>query len=122
MKIINQKLDEALNDGKTLKKVEDKAVQKAQEIIESKWWLGNKMIFESNEAQAVFVYFPFDVPNQWDCHQKEYYDEGDLIRINFDFVVESYFTRDFLDGKFTAFDQAAKDWALPLVELITEAH
>lgn len=75
------------------------------------------MQFRSNDVQGVFVY-DFSDNLGWSEKVREYYNKGDVIDVDFDVVIETHFTVDFLNNKFTAIDAEAQDWAKTLVEFM----
>lgn len=78
------------------------------------------MLFRSNEVHGVFVYDLTAVGNhcQWSEKVRSYYNKGDEIDVDFDVVIETHFTADFLRGKVEPIDQEARDWAAPLLEMM----
>ena len=81
------------------------------------------MKFRSNEVQGVLVYdysYVGGTSYQWSEAVTEYHNEGDIIDVDFDVVIETHFTIDFLNGKFTAVDEEAQAWAKPLLELVKQ--
>jgi hypothetical protein len=75
------------------------------------------MQFLSNDVQGIFVY-DYTEPLGWSEKVKEYYNKGDIVDVDFDVVIETHFTADFLNGKFTAIDAEAQDWAEPFLALM----
>lgn len=74
------------------------------------------MKFISNDVHGVFEY-DFSDNVGWSEKVKNYYNKGDVIDVNFDVVIETHFTADFLNGKFVPLDAEAKEWAVPLMAL-----
>lgn len=75
------------------------------------------MQFRSNDVQGIFVY-DFTDTTGWSEKVKEYYNNGDIIDVDFDVVIETHFTSDFLNGKFTAIDTEAQGWAEPFLAMM----
>jgi hypothetical protein len=81
------------------------------------------MKFRSNAVQGITVYDLVDIGNnkfRWTELTNEYVNAGDIIDVNFDVVIESYFTVDVLNGMFTAVDEEAQAWIAPLKEFSAE--
>jgi hypothetical protein len=78
------------------------------------------MLFRANEVHGVFVYDLTAVGNhcQWSEKVRDYYNKGDEIVVDFDVVIETHFTADFLRGQVSPVDQEAQDWAAPLLEMM----
>lgn len=75
------------------------------------------MQFRTTEVHGVFVYELSDT-FAWSEKVQDYYNEGDVLDVDFDVVIETHFTADFLAGKVVAVDEEAKAWAAPLLELM----
>jgi hypothetical protein len=75
------------------------------------------MQFRTNDVIGIFV-FDFSDTTGWSEKVKDYYNKGDIIDVDFDVVIETHFTVDFLNNKFVAVDQEAQDWAKSLVEFM----
>lgn len=75
------------------------------------------MQFRCNEVHGVFEYDQCDTTG-WSVKVKNYYNEGEVIDVDFDVVVESHFEADFLNGKFVAIDAEAQQWAKTLQEFM----
>lgn len=77
------------------------------------------MKFRSNDVQGIFVYdlSADDGSYRWSEVVKDYYNKGDIVDVDFDVVIETHFTIDFLNGMFTPMDDEAREWAAPLLEL-----
>lgn len=75
------------------------------------------MQFRTNDVIGIFV-FDYSDKNGWSEKVKDYYNKGDIIDVDFDVVIETHFTVDFLNGKFVAVDTEAQDWAKTLVEFM----
>lgn len=81
------------------------------------------MQFKSLAAQAMTVYDLANIDGKyvWTESRNEYVNAGEIITVDFDHVIESYFTRDYLAGAFVAVDAEAQAWAKPLAELVWDA-
>lgn len=77
------------------------------------------MQFRTTEVHGIFVYEMTDC-FAWSEKVKDYYNEGDLIDVDFDVVIETHFMSDYLNGKLVAVDEEAKAWAHPLLEMTHE--
>jgi hypothetical protein len=66
------------------------------------------MKFKLNSYSAVVVYAP--IPTDFYATQNDWYNAGDIIKVDFDEVVESVFIRDYLAGNFTPVDTKAEQW------------
>jgi hypothetical protein len=75
------------------------------------------MQFRTTDIHGVFVYEMSDTFG-WSEKVKDYYNKGDIIDVDFDVVIETHFTSDFLNGKLIAVDEEAKAWAAPLLEMM----
>jgi hypothetical protein len=75
------------------------------------------MQFRTTEVHGIFVYEVSD-NFAWSEKVVDYYNEGDVIDVDFDSVIETHFTADFLNGKLVAVDEEAKAWAAPLIEMM----
>jgi hypothetical protein len=75
------------------------------------------MQFRCNDVQGVIEY-DYSYGAGWSEKVKNYYNKDEIIDVDFDVVIESYFTVDFLNGKFIPVDQEAQDWAKTLQEFM----
>jgi hypothetical protein len=75
------------------------------------------MQFRTTDVHGLFVYDLSD-SFSWSEKVKDYYNEGDVIDVDFDVVIETHFTADFLNGKLVAVDEEAKTWAAPLLQMM----
>lgn len=75
------------------------------------------MRFSCNDVIGLFVYDYSDTTG-WSEKVKEYHDKGEVIDVDFDVVVETYFEADFLNKKFVPVDDEAKKWAKTLMDYV----
>lgn len=77
------------------------------------------MQFRTTEVHGIFVY-DMSEGFVWSEKVKDYYNKGDVIDVDFDVVIETHFTSDYLNGKLVPVDDEAKAWTLPLLEMTHE--
>jgi hypothetical protein len=75
------------------------------------------MQFRTTDVHGIFVYDMSDSVC-WSEKVTDYYNKGDVIDVDFEVVIETHFTADFLGGKLVAVDEEAKAWAAPLLEMM----